>query len=858
MKLTLALSEVDRKHTALVGGKAANLGELAQIAGILVPPGFCVTTGAYAAHIECSPRIRAALDLLERETNGAGSTDAALCAEIRSLIEQMTISEALRAAIEERVVAEGRGAAWAVRSSATAEDMPTASFAGQHASYLNLIGVDAVVDAVRRCWASLFTERAVAYRQRNDIGQRSTSMAVIVQRMVPAQSAGVMFTADPVSGDRTVVAIEACAGSGEALVSGAIDAEAFKLRYGEIFEGAGRVSPLLNDEQVRALAEIGRRIEAHFASPQDIEWCLLNGAFQIVQSRPITTLFPIPRRENVNERYVYLSVGHQQMMTDAMKPLGLSFWQMLAARPMYEAGGRLFVDITGQLASPASRSALLHMLSREPLISSAVNTLLERRFIATLPAQESACSASARSLGRKTDNASSAQSPDPAIVGQLIGEHEMAVAEARRSLAQKSGNVLFDFIADDLAALKRLLTAPQSTLALMTGFEAMWWLNDHLTEWLGENGIADILSQSVDNNVTSRMGLDLLDVADAIRPHPAAVSFLRQFDADGSLSELAQVEGGSEALDAITGNLEKYGMRCAGEIDVTRTRWREQPAILVPMIIANVDRFEPGEAERRFNRGLARAEAAEQDVLMRLRLLPDGAIKAAQTKDAIDRLRAFIGYREYPKYGWVSRMDLHKQAMLREAAQLVRDGVIVRADDIFFLRFEELREVVRTQQADQDTILARRAEFAAYERLAPPRVLTSDGEGLFGDFKRDDLPANAIPGVAVSVGIVEGRARIVHDMAAAAIEPGDILVTTYTDPSWTPLFLTVAGLVTEVGGQMSHGAVIAREYGLPAIVAVRDATLRIQDGQRIRLDGTTGFVTLFPTDRLAPEREPRA
>lgn len=287
--------------------------------------------------------------------------------------------------------------------------MPTASFAGQHASYLNLIGVDAVLDAVRRCWASLFTERAVAYRQRNGIGQRSTSMAVIVQRMVRAESAGVMFTADPVSGDRTVVAIEACAGSGEALVSGAIDAEAFKLRYGEIFEGAGRVSRLLNDEQVRALAEIGRRIEAHFASPQDIEWCLLNGAFQIVQSRPITTLFPIPRRENVNERYVYLSVGHQQMMTDAMKPLGLSFWQMLAARPMYEAGGRLFVDITGQLASPASRSALLHMLSREPLISSAVNTLLERRFIATLPEQESACSASARSLGRQTDNASSVQ-----------------------------------------------------------------------------------------------------------------------------------------------------------------------------------------------------------------------------------------------------------------------------------------------------------------------------------------------------------------------------------------------------------------------------------------------------------------
>jgi len=845
MKVTVRLCEVDRNQSALVGGKAANLGELTKIAGIVVPAGFCVTTHAFTALVAFSPQIGALVDQLDVASPGECAANAVLCAQIRSLIEQAAIPKALVTSVS-KLLAEGEeGAVWAVRSSATAEDMPTASFAGQHESFLNLSGVEAVVKAVRSCWASLFTERAVTYRQRNGIGHRSTRMAVIVQRMVLAEASGVMFNADPMTGDRTVVAIEACAGIGEALVAGAVVPERFKLRDGQIIEATAGDHSTLSDEQARALSAIGQRIGAHFGCPQDIEWCLLDDGFQIVQSRPITTLFPIPPR-NDHKRYVYLSVGHQQMMTDAMRPLGLSFWQMLAARPMHEAGGRLFVDITGQLASPASRAVLLNTLNRDPLIRNAVNTLLERGFIATLPEQEANVPAPASV--RDMNNSSSANALDPTVVADLIEQSEIAVAEARRALAAKSGNELFDFIADDVAALKQQLFAPRSIRALMTGIDALLWLNDTSSEWLGERGIADTLSQSVDNNITSRMGLDLLDVADVIRPQTAAVSFLRQLDGSASLAHLIQVDGGREVLDAINDYLGKYGMRCAGEIDITRTRWRERPAALVPMILANIDRFKPGEAKRRFHAGLTRANAAEQDVLKRLRTLPDGDAKAAQTKAAIDRLRAFIGYREYPKYGWVSRIDLHKQAMLREAQRLVNKGVIDRIDDIFYLRFEELREVVRTQRADRDLIIARRAEFATYERLASPRVLTSHGEVLFGDFERNDLPANALPGLPVSAGSVEGRARIITDIATPDIEPGDILVTTYTDPSWTPLFISVAGLVTEAGGQMSHGAVIAREYGLPAIVAVRDATRRIRDGQRIRLDGTNGVVTILPAE----------
>src|SRR3569833_1124648 len=740
-------------------------------------------------------------------------------------------------AVSEFLAYAGEHAAWAVRSSATDEDEPTASFAGQYESYLNLVGFEAVVGAIRGCWASLFSERAVTYREQNGTDHRSTRMAVSVQQMVLADASGVMFTADPMSGDRTVVAIEAGPGIGEALVCGAIVPESFKLRDGQIIAANRRDSPILSDEQAGALAAIGRRIENHFGHPLDVEWCLLEGGFQIVQSRPITTLFPIPPRSD-HRRYVYLSVGHQQMMTDAMRPLGLSIWQMLAARPMHEAGGRLFVDITAQLAAPAARKILLERLSRDPLTSSAIHTLLERGFIASIAEKEET----------RARNGAPANAPDPAVVADLIAQSEDAVVSARRSLAAKSGNELFDFIADDIAALKEQLMAPRSIQALMAGIEAMWWLNDHFIEWLDERGVADTLSQSVDNNITSQMGLDLLDVAADILTHAAAVSFMRQLGANASLCDLKQVDGGRETLDAIDGYLSKYGMRCAGEIDITRTRWREQPTALLPMILANIDQFTAGEAARRFQAGLMRAKAAEADVLARLRTLPDGAAKAQLTRGMLDRLRAFIGYREYPKYGWMSRIDLYKQAMLAEAKQLADQGVLDHADDIFYLRFEELREVVRTQCADRDLIVSRRAEFAIHERLASPRVLTSDGETLFGRFERDDLPANAIPGLAVSAGSVEGRARVITDIATADIQPGDILVTHYTDPSWPPLFVTLSGLVTEAGGQMSHGAVIAREYGLPAVVAVQEATRRIEDGQRIHLDGSNGVITIVPTD----------
>jgi len=833
---TVNLSDIGRNPTAIVGGKAASLGALARLPEITVPPGFCVTAPAFETVIAGIPQADAELERLDAMTAGDPGIVAA-ASRIRALIERASLPDALVAEIRARLEGDGNPAGWAVRSSAAAEDSPTTSFAGVHESYLGLRGADAVLDAVRRCWASAFSDRAVAYRRRQGLSLREVGMAVVVQHMVAADASGVLFTADPVSGDRRVVAIEACAGTGEALVSGRVVPQALKLRDGAV---VGSTPGPLGQEKALELAAIGRRIERHFGAPQDIEWCLAGGAFAIVQSRPISTLFPVPPRQD-DVRHVYLSVGHQQMMTDAMRPLGLSVWHKLAARPMHEAGGHLFVDITAQLASPDSRAALLAMLNRDPLVHSAVEELVDRDYIPVRPDEEPA--------GKPI--MPSASEEDPALVADLIAGSEHALEEAKRQVEGKCGGELLETIAADLAALKRQLSDPRSMAALMAGIDSTWWLHDHLRDWLGDSSVVDVLSQSVDNNITSRMGLDLLDVADAIRPYPEAIAFLRKLGPADALEGLERVAGGAEARDAISVFLATYGMRCSGEIDITRTRWREQPAVLVPMILGNIDHFEAGEAKRRFAGGLARAKAAEQDVLRRLRALPDGHSKAARAQVEISRMRAFIGYREYPKYAWVGRLDVHRRALLREASRLVERGLIGRIDDIFYLRFDELVELVGTQEADPERIAERRAGFALHELLTPPRVLTSDGEALFGTFGHEGLHSNNIPGLGVSGGAMEGRARVIIDPAGLGVDRGDILVTAYTDPSWTPLFLTIAGLVTEAGGQMSHGAVVAREYGLPAVVAVRDATRRIRDGERIRIDGSSGLVTLLE-EREAP------
>ena len=858
----LDFREIDQTMVAVAGGKGAHLGELSRIEGIRVPAGFCVTTEAFRRVMADAPSLDQQIDRLSSLNPADREALRTLSGEIRRTIAAVAIPDALAAAITSGLARLGERAAYAVRSSATAEDLPTASFAGQQDTYLNVVGRAAILRHISECWASLFTERAVTYRARNGVDHRLVHMAVVVQQMVFPHASGILFTADPVTSNRKVASVEASFGLGEALVSGLVNADAYKVRDGEVvaravgakqlaihaqpgggtqeqaIDPARQQQPALTDAQVVRLARLGRRIEAHFGRPQDIEWCLADDDFQIVQSRPITTLFPIPAAGDTGN-HVYVSVGHQQMMTDPMKPLGLSVWQLTALRPMYEAGGRLFVDVTQMLAAPASRGGILEALGRsDPLIRDALQTVLDRGDFIPSP----------RGEAPNPPPPGAAPAPietDPDIVADLIGRSQLSIAALNRTIVTKSGTDLFDFILADIQELKRLLADPRSHQVFMSAMEASWWLNEQLQAWLGEKNTADTLTQSVPDNVTSEMGLALLDVADVIRRHPQVVDFLEHVADEGFLDELPRLAGGSEARDALVAFLDKYGMRCVGEIDITRPRWSERPATLVPVILGDINNLEPGAGERRFEQGRQQARAKEEDVLRRLLALPDGQRKAQETKEKIHRVRTFIGYREYPKYVIVSRYFAYKRALLAEAGRLVRAGVLRAEEDIYYLTFSEFHDVVRSNQVDDQLIRQRTDEFRSYQALTPPRVLTSDGEAIAGAYRRADVPAGALVGLPVSTGIIEGRARVILDMAAADLDPGDILITAYTDPSWSPLFVAITGLVTEVGGLMTHGAVIAREYGLPAVVGVEHATRLIRDGQRIRVNGTDGYVEIL-------------
>ncbi|TCW41688.1 pyruvate,water dikinase [Laceyella sacchari] len=866
----VSLQEIDHTQLLRVGGKGLNLGELSKMDGIHVPEGFCVTTEAYHQALKHNEAFRALVHQLTKLNTDDRDQIGELCKKIRKVIMEVEIPSDVVKDVSHVLTRLGDEHAYAVRSSATAEDLPHASFAGQQDTYLNIIGKDAILQHIRKCWSSLYTDRAVIYRMQNGFDHSQVHLSVIIQRMVFPQASGVLFTADPIHSNRKVVSIDASFGLGEAIVSGLVTADCYKVQEDNIVdkmiatkkwaiygqkEGGTETQPIdpdqqnsqtLTDQKILQLARIGKQIETYFGCPQDIEWCLVDDTFYIVQSRPITTLYPIPEADDQENR-VYISVGHQQMMTDPMKPLGLSIFQLTSFQPMKKAGGRLFVDVTHLLASPDSREMLFNAIEQsDPLIKDALITIVEREgFIKSRPKGEGVQHISKINEGMSWGFLEKNLHKDPTIVRDLIKQSEASLAELKQNIQTKSGLDLFDFILEDCLRLKKMLSDSQSLDVIMVAMNASFWINKKMQEWLGEKNAADTLTLSVPNNITSEMGLALLDVADVIRPYPEVVHYLQHTQDENFLDELTKFDGGQEAKEAILAYLDKYGMRCTGEIDITKPRWSEKPTSLIPMILSNIKNFEPNASARKFEQGRQEALNKERELLERLKQLPDGEHKAKQTKQVIRLIRDFIGYREYPKYSMINRFFVYKQALMKEAEQLVQANVIREKEDIFYLTFEELREVVATNKLDDQIINKRKEEHKRFEKLTPPRVITSDGEIIAGKYQRENIPPHAIVGLPVSSGVIEGRARVILKMEEADLEDGDILVTAYTDPSWTPLFVNIKGLVTEVGGLMTHGAVIAREYGLPAVVGVENATKRIKDGQRIRVHGTEGYIEIL-------------
>lgn len=868
----LTFNEVDKTKLMTVGGKGVNLGELSRIDGIRVPDGFCVTTEAYRKSIVDNVELKMLIEKLTELKAGDRDQISQISKNIRLLIENIKMKSDIQDEIAKALSIYGDNEAYAIRSSATAEDLPHASFAGQQDTYLNVKGKDEIVRYIIKCWASLFTDRAVTYRIQNNFDHRKVLLSVVVQKMIMSEASGIMFTADPMTSDRRTLTIDAGFGLGEALVSGLVNPDIYKLVDGRItkknigtkemeirtdqsggtqeigIEGDRQQRQVLEDEKIQELAAMGKKIESYFGSPQDIEWCLFDNEFYIVQSRSITTLFPLPETESCNTPRVYMSIGHTQMMTDAIKPLGMSFFEMISEASMEKIGGRIYTDITHDLSSNMGRSRLVMASGKQdPLIQSAIKNLIkDKKFMASLPKGKRNIQGGIFTLGSIVETIKIYKKNDPSIIKELISEFEKEVRNIDQELSKLSGNQALEFIAKDREKLLAMAYNPKMLGAIIAAILVNDSLNKKVEKLLGEKNAADTLTKSLDHNVTTEMGLALCDVADIIRKYPEVLEYISQNpDDENFFQEMEKLTGGKETSEAFTAFLDKYGMRCPGEIDITRERFEEKPTQLIPMILNNINVLKLGEHRIRFQAGKKEAKDKEEDIIRRLENLPGGRSKAKKIGDSISLLRNFIGCREDPKYYIVRRYQIYKKALMKEAHKLEEKGILKNAEDIFYLYFDELRDVINTNKLDYSIIEERKVNYARYEKLTPPRVFTSEGFVPPSSFRADNIPKGAISGIPVSTGIVEGRARVVLSVDEAKLEAGDILVTRFTDPSWTPLFVTIKGLVTEVGGFTTHGAVITREYGLPGVVGVENATKLIKDGQRIRVNGTEGYVEIL-------------
>jgi pyruvate,water dikinase len=895
--LILPFERISAADLPRVGGKGANLGEMAR-AGFPVPPGFCVTTAAFDEFLAGCGALQPLYAELEALDGKDVEAARRVAESTRATLERAPLPPAVADAVLAAWRELGTDASWAVRSSATAEDLPDASFAGQQDTYLNIRGAEALLDAVRRCWVSLFTDRAVLYRARSGFGHRSVKLSVVVQRMVLPEVSGILFTADPITGRRGTVSIDAGFGLGEALVSGLINADLYKVdkATGELLEvrvgdkalairpkpeggtweehlpEATRRARALDDAALRELVAMGVRIEKHYGKPQDIEWCIEAGRLYVVQTRPITSLYPLPEPAPDDEGlHVYASFGHVQMMTDAMPPLAIQVWKLAIpfgraspgpgdapgeSRAITIAGSRMFLDLTPMLRHPVLRRVIGGILGHVyENVGQGLRTLASR------PAFQRGANrgrASMRAFGRffvpilaRVLARLIAMNPDRLGPGvEAFIESRVAEVRARLTAATPGGARL----REARRVLSGLFFQVILTLApnIATGV-----IGNRLLHGLVRRGVLagteedlSALERGLPGNITTEMDLAVGDLTDRVRPHPALAELLRSRPAPEALAAARDVEGGPEFLEAWRAFIERYGMRGPGEIDLSRPRYKDAPESLIAAIVGGIGSASAhrsaGEHRAHHAALAAKAEAASERLRAASRRGLTGGLRAALARRLVRVSRAGMGLREHPKFLLVRVLDLVRDSVREAGALLVQRGALTTVDDVYLFRFEELISALEASQAPDLRPLAeeRRAQLRRDAKRSPPFVMASDGE-IPSLAARVDLPPGALPGTAASAGVVEGVARVVLDPAREVLHAGEILVAPHTDPGWTPLFVHAAGLVTEVGGLMTHGSVVAREYGIPAVVSVVGATQRIRTGQRIRVDGTRGFVELL-------------
>jgi phosphohistidine swiveling domain-containing protein len=822
------LSELSRSDLATAGGKGANLGEMVQL-GLPVPPGFVVSAAAYAEQARqwgLAGRLEGPLAAGDWEAASAAASalfgSGALLPEIESAIR-----EAHRHLGAARV---------AVRSSATAEDLAEASFAGQHETYLDVAGEDAVLAATRRCWASLFHPRALHYRHARGIPHLEVAIAVVVQQMVPAAAAGVLFTVDPVAQRSDRMLLSAAPGLGEALVSGLRRGDTYRLRrepYGEGREGPparpgegdpaivdreleSPGQPALSDPQILEVCRLGLALEAHFGNPQDIEFAVASDRVFFLQSRPITTLgtVDLERIEPLGELdYLQRKGLAQNFDRFPLAPKPLDHWMIKGARGALAHMVRHIGFSLSEADERAASAGLWHEAFVMPRMRPSLRLL-------GMPVR------AVQSLRRDWSGWWSGEPMDRLrAVSRPVDLTAMTDAELV-SLADQA-----------ITVMGQVLGKRFESMLGMTGISA---LNLGVLTAVGKKRAAAVLADLLGglHTKTSETNRALFLLAQqAIAAGPEVADAVRS----GRVEGLAVTPAGRAYLAAFNAFLDEYGHREGACLYLSAPTWKHDPEPVWGIVRGFMQISElPGA------RGAERYRAALEEVEGRLGAVPgvQGAFRSL-----LDRVRSLIVFRENTHFDLTRPVHAAQSAVLEIGRRLHERGLLSQPADVFYLTEAEVKAWLGGEPPAKVEVAKLLKRRRATYQVANGRWQKRRFSGAAPGGEPGSGAAGAgveLRGAGASAGVVQAKARIVRgEHQLDRLKPGEILVCSYTNPSWTPLFAYAAGVVTDTGGAGSHAAIVAREYGIPAVMGVSGATERISDGQELLVDGTEGRVRLL-------------
>ena len=867
-----------------IGGKAYNLGLLKQ-KGFPVPPGLCISVDAYRDFLIFN-NLEKAVSLTAYLTEPEDITKAA--ANLRQMVLAGEIPEAVSEALIKAWKTIGAEFYYAVRSSALAEDGTFASFAGQQDTYLNIHGAESLLRHLKQCWASLFSDRAMLYRRQNNIQEKQPAIAVVLQKMVDATAAGMMFTAHPATGQRGKLYIEAGYGLGEALVSGLVDADLYMVEKEreeildksikkknikitaqaqggvktEQVDSEQAEEQVLTDELILQLAKWGKKAESIYNTPQDMEWACQNDTLFILQSRPITSLFPLatPLPQD-KDLHVYLSLSHLQVMTEPISPMGIDLLRHLSTIDeaksagdyvfMKAAGGRVYVDISHILALKTVGRIVSKVSSNiDYLFHVALETLRSRSDFQKRIHRNAKASHTLRSfaLGIVRNAAQNVLYRNPK--GQIKAYSEyinMRIIEAQEKLGKAvSEKQKLQTLHEILNFRREFRYAMPKLAAGMLSYKALEELEKR---WLGTNQYVNKIVSGLEGSYTAELGLHTADLAAFVSKSPELQTLLSDTPS-ALLSQKIEDLSGNEAFKACFDDfMKKFGMRSSGEIDVARERWCENPKPIVQSILAMAANSGKETLREEYQKKTQVSIAQETELIQEIRE-KKGRLKGTVASRLLKVMRNYMPLRETPKHFIMHLFMMARNVLLAEGAKLVQQGRLEQKEDIFYLDYWHLFETMETDCDYCSIVTKRKEEYTHYTKLTPPRVMTSDGEDIKGAYKRDFLPDNAYAGMPTSAGRIQGIAKVVRDPSKERVAQGEILVVPFTDPGWTPLFLNASALVAEVGGMLTHGSIVAREYGIPAVVGVENATTLIKSGQKILVDGDQGWVQILVSDDM--------